>query len=106
LETAVRWNIAAVLLINNNRSLNQEIAIYQDAYGGDLRGNHAQLWQFNDVSFAEVARAMGAEGIRVEKPAELPGALDRAFFARKPCVVEVITEITAVAPLASVDQKE
>jgi acetolactate synthase-1/2/3 large subunit len=28
LETAVRWNINAVLLINNNRSLNQEIAIY------------------------------------------------------------------------------
>ena len=65
METAVRWNIAAVLLINNNKSLNQEIEIYKDAYGGELRGDHAQLWQFSDVSFAEIARTMGAEGIRV-----------------------------------------
>ena len=81
LETAVRWNIAAVLLINNNKSLNQEIDIYTRAYGGQLRANHAELWQFSDVSFAEVARAMGAEGIQVHKPGELAGALNKAFSA-------------------------
>lgn len=99
LETAVRWNINAVLLVNNNRSLNQEIAVYTAAYGGELRGKHAELWQFGDASFAEIGRAMGAEGIRVEKPGELAGALDKAFSAEKPCVVEVVTEKTAVAPL-------
>ena len=100
LETAVRCNINAVLLINNNKSLNQEIAVYSAAYGGQLRGNHAELWQFSDVSFAELARTMGAEGIRVHKPGELAGALEKAFSAKKPCVVEVMTEMTAVAPLA------
>ena len=100
LETAVRWNIAAVLLINNNRSLNQEIDIYTEAYGGQLRANHAELWQFNDVSFAEVARTMGAQGFRVQKPDELPGALDKAFSSGQPSVVEVVTEMSAVAPLA------
>jgi acetolactate synthase-1/2/3 large subunit len=100
LETAVRWNIGAVLLINNNRALNQEIDIYTDAYGGQLRGKHAELWQFKDVSFAELARTMGAQGFRVQKPAELAGALDQAFSSPKPSVVEVVTEITAVAPLA------
>jgi acetolactate synthase-1/2/3 large subunit len=100
LETAVRWNIAAVLLINNNRSLNQEIDIYTEAYGGQLRANHGELWQFSDVSFAEVARTMGAQGFRVQKPDELPGALDKAFSSGQPSVVEVMTEMTAVAPLA------
>jgi acetolactate synthase-1/2/3 large subunit len=103
LETAVRWNINAVLLINNNRSLNQEIAIYSDAYGGQLEGKHEELWRFTDVSFAALAETMGAKGIRVERPGELPGALDQAFSAGKPCVVEVMTEITAVAPVAVLD---
>ena len=100
LETAVRWKIPAVLLINNNRSLNQEIAIYEDAYGGELKANHAELWQFSDASFADIARAVGAEAVRVQKPNELSGALDQAFSADGPCVVEVMTERTAVAPLA------
>jgi len=100
LETAVRWNINAVLLINNNRSLNQELDIYTDAYGGELREKHAELWHFSDINFAEVAQAMGADGIRVNKPSELAGALDKAFSTKKPCVVDVATEMTAIAPLA------
>ena len=100
LETAVRWKIPAVLLINNNKSLNQEIDIYSDAYGGELKANHAELWRFSDASFADIARSMGAEGICVTKPKQLAGALDQAFSTDGPCVVEVMTEITAVAPLA------
>ncbi len=98
LETAVRWNICAVLLVNNNRSLNMEIDIYKDAYGGQLERNHAELWKFSDVSFAAVAETMGARGIRVEKPGEIAGALDQAFAARRPCVVEVLSDIDAIAP--------
>ena len=93
LETAVRWKINAVLLVNNNKSLNQEIAPYTEAYGGQLRARHAELWQFRDVSFAELARTMGAEGFRVQSPSDLSGALARAFASRRPSVVEVMTEI-------------
>ena len=106
LETAVRWNINAVLLINNNRALSQEIDIYTEAYGGRLRGKHAELWQFRDASFAELARSMGAEGFQVRKPAELSGALHKAFSSKKPSVVEVLTEMTAVAPLAFLYEDE
>jgi acetolactate synthase-1/2/3 large subunit len=102
LETAVRWNIAAVLLINNNKSLNQEIAIYKDAYGGKLHGRHGELWQFEDIDFAGLAQSMGAEGIRVEKPGELAGALDKAFACGRPCVVDVAADIEALAPTAFV----
>lgn len=100
LETAARWNIPVVLLINNNRSLNQELDLYTEAYGGALEGRHADLWHFNDSSFAEIARAMGVGGICVNKPEQLSSALEAAFEMQRPCVVEVLTEITAVAPLA------
>ena len=39
----MRWNIPAVIVINNNRSLNQEIAVYSKAYGGELEGKHSEL---------------------------------------------------------------
>lgn len=99
LETAVRWNIAAVLLVNNNHSLNMEMDIYAEAYGGQLERNHAELWRFTDVSLAEVARSLGAVGLRVTHPHELESALDQAFSCGKPCVVEVLTDINAQAPL-------
>jgi len=98
LETAVRWNINAVLLVNNNRSLNMEIDVYKDAYGGRLERNHGELWKFGDVSFAAVAETMGAKGIRVEKPGDIGVALEQAFEAKRPCVVEVLSDINAIAP--------
>ena len=102
LETAVRWNINAVLLINNNRSLNMEIDIYKDAYGGQLERNHGELWKFSAVSFAAVAETMGAKGIRVEKPGEISAALQQAFEVKGPCVIEVISDINAIAPWGEV----
>jgi acetolactate synthase-1/2/3 large subunit len=101
LETAVRWNINLVVLVNNNRSLNQEIGPYTKAYG-KLHGRHHELWHFNEVDFAKVAESLGAFGVRVHKPQELAGALEQALGAGKPAVVDVVTEITAMAPRAFV----
>lgn len=102
LETAVRWNIPVVLLVNNNRSLNMEIDIYTDAYGGKLERNHGELWKFTEVSFAALAQQMGAVGLTVKKPSELAGALDQALSCGRPAVIDVITEIEALAPVAVV----
>lgn len=98
LETAVRWRIGAVLVINNNRSLNQEQSVYTPAYGGELHGRHAELWHFEDVNFARVAESMGATGIRVERPGDFEGALERAFATKGPTVIDVVTDIAAMAP--------
>ena len=42
---------------------------------------------------------MGCLGITVNKPAEISSALDRAFAADKPAVVDVKTHIEGIAPL-------
>lgn len=102
IETAVRWGVPVVILVNNNRSLNQEIHPYTHAYGGALRGRHHELWHFEDLDLAAVAQSMGATGIRVTRPSELEGALAKALDANGPVVLDVVTDIEALAPLGFV----
>ncbi len=99
IETAVRWRIPVVLLVNNNRSLNQEINPFTRAYGGELRGKHHELWHFTDLDLAAVAESMGATGIRVTRPADLAKALDLALETQGPVVVDAVTDMEALAPL-------
>jgi thiamine pyrophosphate-dependent acetolactate synthase large subunit-like protein len=42
---------------------------------------------------------MGALGIRVDKPSELAGALDRGLSAGRPVVIDVHTDIEVIAPV-------
>jgi acetolactate synthase-1/2/3 large subunit len=97
LETAVRYGINVVFVINNNNALNQEIYLYDDAYGGKQYGRSEELWRFTKVSFAKVAEALGCASIRVETPGELNAALDRALKMNKPVVVETMTDTYALA---------
>ncbi len=100
IETAVRCGINTVTCVNNNHSLNQETPIFRDAYGGKPSNRQGEMWQFSPVNFARVAESMGAIGIRVEKPGELRPALDRALACGKPAVVDVASDIAALAPTA------
>ncbi|MEA2997435.1 MAG: acetolactate synthase large subunit, partial [Alphaproteobacteria bacterium] len=52
------------------------------------------------MNFARLAEDMGALGIRVERPGEIAGALDRALKAERPVVIDVVTDIEALAPTA------
>jgi acetolactate synthase-1/2/3 large subunit len=58
------------------------------------------LWTFSKVDFARIAEDMGALGIRVEKPGEIGPAVARALRADRPVVIDVVTDIDALAPLA------
>ena len=100
LETAVRWGIDAVTVVNNNHSGNQSKRGFQVAYEGNPTPRSRDLWVHREVNFARIAEEIGALGIRVESPAELPGALDRALAAGRPAVVDVVTDLEVVAPLA------
>jgi acetolactate synthase-1/2/3 large subunit len=105
IETACRWKIPVVLLVNNNHSLNQEIVPFTPAYGGRLHGRHHELWHFLDVDLAAVAQSMGATGIRVTRPAELEKALSVALETDGPAVIDVVTDIDALAPLGYVPEQ-
>ena len=101
LETAARWNVPLTIVVNDNRSLNQEINPYTVAYGGQLTGRHHELWHFNDVNLAAVAESLGVTGIRVTKPSELEPAMARAAEIKGPVLIDVVSDIDAVAPKGS-----
>jgi acetolactate synthase-1/2/3 large subunit len=88
-------------VVNNNHSLNQEINPYTVAYGGSLHGRHHELWQFLDVDYARVAKSLGVQGIRVEKASQFEPAMARAAAADGPVLIDVVTDIDAVAPKGS-----
>jgi len=98
LETAVRCGIPTVTVVNNNDALNQETMIFRQAYGGKPSKKEGEMWDFSQVNFAEIAKSMGALGIRVTKPAEIRSALDQALSRGRPAVVEVMSDIEALAP--------
>ena len=102
LETARRCGINTVTVVNNNRSLNQDKSGVDRAYGDQTTGNREEMWVFQDVDFASVAQSMGCFGIRVERPAELQGALEQALASKEPAVVDVVSDIDAFAPSAYV----
>ena len=86
--------------MNDNRSLNQEIRLFDAAYGGQQRGRSREMWVFEDINLAKVAEAMGCFAIRVERPSELKGALEQAFASNRPAVVDVVSDINALAARA------
>jgi len=98
LETARRHNINAVIVVNNNSALNQEIKLNDAAYGGKQRGRATEMWRFPDVNFAKIADGFGCVGIRIEKPGDLNDALKRAIAMERPVVVDVVTDMYAIAP--------
>ncbi len=98
LETAARFGINAIMLVNNNYALNQEKHLFDEAYHGQQRGRAKEMWHFShEVNFARVAEAMGCVGIRVERPEDIRPALDKALASNAPAVVEVVSDVDAMA---------
>jgi acetolactate synthase-1/2/3 large subunit len=100
IETAVRWGISAVTVVNNNASGNQSKRGFDRAYGGEQTAKARELWTYRMVDFARIASDIGAFGVRVERAADFPSALQKALDSGKPAIVDVVTDIEAIAPIA------
>lgn len=93
LETARRYGINVIVVVNNNLSLNQEGRLW-DAGNADQEKN----WVFTDVDFAGVARSFGCHGERTDDPSDLPAALEKARASGLPAVIDVRTDRRIAAP--------
>jgi acetolactate synthase-1/2/3 large subunit len=99
-ETAVRWKINSVTIVNNNGGGNQSKRGFDRAYGGEPTAKSRELWTYNPMNFAKLAEDMGALGIRVERASDIAPALARALAANRPAVIDVVSDIEALAPTA------
>jgi acetolactate synthase I/II/III large subunit len=93
LETARRYGLKVIVVVNNNTSMNQE-AFFWDEGSADQEKN----WQFHDADLAEIARGFGCHGARVDDPADFAAALDKARGSGLPAVIDVRTDIAVAAP--------
>jgi acetolactate synthase-1/2/3 large subunit len=97
LETAARLGINLVVVVNNNAALNQEIPLFDRAYGGTQRGKAEEMWRFRSLNFARIAESFDCVGIRVEQPEDLDAAIRHALTLDRPVVVDAITDVAAMA---------
>jgi acetolactate synthase-1/2/3 large subunit len=100
IETAVRWNINTVTIVNNNGGGNQSKRGFDRAYGGEQTKQARELWTYTKMNFARIADDIGALGIRVENAAAFPAALAQALASNRPAIIDVVTDIDAIAPPA------
>jgi acetolactate synthase-1/2/3 large subunit len=95
LETAARYGLNVVVVVNNNGAYAGEEEYWGPAYGDDPSESH---WQFGDRNFANIAKEMGCEGIRAERPGEISRALERALSADRPVLIDVVSDVSAYHP--------
>jgi acetolactate synthase-1/2/3 large subunit len=100
IETAVRWKLNSVTIVNNNGGGNQSKRGFDRAYGGAEADRRRELWTYNPMNFARLAEDMGALGLRVEKPDDIAPALARALSADRPVVIDIVSDIEVLAPTA------
>jgi acetolactate synthase-1/2/3 large subunit len=95
METAKRLNLPVVVVVLNNRSLAFEYHIQKYLFGTEL----PEVNDFFDVNYAEVARAFGWFGKRVEEAAAVTDAFREALDSGEPAVVEVMIDKETAAPV-------
>jgi acetolactate synthase-1/2/3 large subunit len=97
LETARRWGINVVVVLNNNGGLAQGQRTINSAYG-NRAGRKQELYEFGKFSFEKFAQLFDCHGATVEKASDFPKAFKAALASNKPAVIDVRTEFTAIAP--------
>ncbi len=92
-DTLVRHNLPVVMVLANNSAWGLEKGPMQMLYGYDVAADLAPQTRY-DV----VVRGLGGAGELVTKPGDIGLALDRAFAANAPYLINVITDVEAAYP--------
>lgn len=91
IDTAVRHGAKVVFIVSNNAAWNIERLDQEMNYGGRVVGT-----TLRHSDYAALARALGANGERVEHAADLPGALQRAL-KNAPALIDVVTSQSVIS---------
>ncbi len=86
IETALRYNIAIVIMIWND----SEYGLIK--WHQERRFGHSNNISFNNPDFVKYAESFGAKGYRVEKAQDLAATLEKAFADSTVVVVDVAVD--------------
>jgi acetolactate synthase-1/2/3 large subunit len=94
--------LAFTLIIVNNAASGYVKALQHLMYG---EGNY-QSSDLNEQNYAKLAEVFGCQGIRVEDPADLAGALKTAIATKdRPTVLDLVVTRDASKMLPGVDNR-
>ena len=92
-DSLVRQQLPVVMVCGNNSAWGLEKGPMQMLYGYDVAADLAPRTPYD-----EVVRALGGGGETVTDPRQIGAAIDRAFDAGVPYLVNVITDVNAAYP--------
>ncbi len=95
LETARRWGINTITIINNNSQLAQGAPNINAVYKDRSETGQKDIHVYRETNFADLAKVFDCEGIRVEHPLDIEAAIKRALKSDKPVVIDVVTDPSA-----------
>lgn len=95
ISTAVQYQIPAVWIVLNDGRYNM---VNQ---GMAMQGLLVEEAEIPQADFVAIARAMGADGIRVEKESDLQTALEKARKSTVPFIVDVLIDPNCPAPIGA-----
>ncbi len=101
IETARRLGLTFTVVIVNNAASGYVKALQHLVYGAGAY--HAS--DLAETNFANVATALGCNGIRVEDPSELAAALKRSLTLKGPTVIDVVVTRDPAKMLPGVDSR-
>jgi acetolactate synthase-1/2/3 large subunit len=96
LATAVQQGLSPITIVVNNGALGTIRAHQERRYPGRVSGT-----ALHNPDFAALARAYGAHGERVTATDQFPAAFARARAARLPAVIELVQDLEALTPSAT-----
>lgn len=91
-ETAVRHGVPLVVVISNNGAWSIEQHTQRMEFGRTV------ATELSPARYDLLAQALGALGLRVERPEEIRPALEKALAAGRPAVVDVVTDPQTMSP--------
>ncbi|HVB76202.1 MAG TPA: thiamine pyrophosphate-binding protein [Candidatus Nitrosotalea sp.] len=98
LETAARYGINMVMVVNNNGAYAGERVLWDQPYGGEQTAEGLRSWNFGSINFAQIAQEMGCLAIRVDRPEALADALQRGLASDRPVLIDVVSDPAALHP--------
>ncbi|WP_182380248.1 acetolactate synthase [Nocardioides sp. WS12] len=92
-DTLVRHNLPVVMVMGNNSAWGLEKGPMQMLYGYDVAADLAPR-----TAYDQVVSSLGGAGETVTDPRQIGPAMDRAFAANAPYLINVITDVNAAYP--------
>jgi len=101
IETAVRLRLPVIVVVVNNGGLIFEYHEQKYNHQGRVIPEANDL---SDADYAAVARALGADGLRVRTRIEFEQAFETALASHRPMVIDVIVDREAFPPVTNFEK--